>query len=150
VINFCISALRPSIIFDRLFHGIRLTKPWKRYSRSEAVCSSLKIISDTVEIIESHTSRGPVVSLYPPSLVNWNSIGTLAAMFAITTYTAPQLLGAGALRFYTRTRDVEDFVFRMRKVVGMCWEIGKQIEYSWLPWFTTQRPLAPNEHLLQN
>jgi hypothetical protein len=87
-------------------------------------------ISSKAKLIEVYTSKGPSLCSDPPSLVNWNTVGTLAALFAIAAATAPQLLDVGALCSFTRVQSVHEFTLRMRKVVGMCWELQKPTEYA--------------------
>ena len=124
-------------IYFRVFNHIRPCVPqhWADRAlqeifeidgRTEVVEST----SNTVGIIEAHPSEGPSPCREPPSLVSWNTIGTLAAMFAIAAFTAPQLLDADLLHFYTRAHGVHNFALRMRKVVGMCWELQKPTEYA--------------------
>jgi hypothetical protein len=66
----------------------------------------------------------------PPS-VNWNIIGVLSAMFAIAAYTAPQLLDIDTLQFHTGispAEGVQSFAFRMRSLVGICWQLCNPLE----------------------
>jgi hypothetical protein len=65
------------------------------------------------------------------SSVNWNIIGTFSAMFAIAAYTAPQLLDIDVLHFHTGITPAEDalsFAFRMRNLVGICWQLCNPLE----------------------
>jgi hypothetical protein len=87
-------------------------------------------ISTTAARIESNSFKELSAPSDPPS-VNWNIIGMLSAMFAIAAYTAPQLLDIDALQFHTGTtpaEGIQSFAFRMRNLVGICWQLCNPFE----------------------
>ena len=82
-------------------------------------------ISNTASRIDSNSFKEPS-GPSDRSSVNWNIIGMLSAMFAIAAYTAPQLLDISAFQFHTGTtpaEGVQSFAFRMRDLVGICWQL---------------------------
>lgn len=87
-------------------------------------------ISNIAARIDSNSFRELSAPSDPPS-VNWNIIGMLSAMFAIAACTAPQLLDIDALQFHTGTtpaEGVQSFAFRMRNLVGICWQLCNPLE----------------------
>src|SRR2546423_1148614 len=55
----------------------------------------------------------------------------LWAMFQIAAYPAPQLLNIDAIHFHTGTspaEGVQSFAFRMRNLVGICWQLCNPLE----------------------
>jgi hypothetical protein len=88
-------------------------------------------LPDVIVKVESHSFNSAVDSNAPPSLVNWNNVGTLLAMFAIAAYTAPDLLRNNTLQLDNRSTQAEsirEFAFRMKKTAGMCWELYNHTE----------------------
>jgi hypothetical protein len=89
-----------------------------------------KNISNTAARIDSNSFKELSAPSDLPS-VNWNIIGMLSAMFAIAAYTAPQLLDIDALQFHigtTAAEGVQSFAFRMRNLVGICWQLCNPFE----------------------
>jgi hypothetical protein len=59
--------------------------------------------------------------------LSWNTVGVLLSMFAIASYTAPQLLDISLLELHRDTildEDTRVFAFRMHDLVGVCWELS--------------------------
>ena len=87
-------------------------------------------VSNTAALIDSNSFKELSVPA-DSSSVKWNLIGILSAMFAIAAYTAPQLLDAEALHFHTGITPTDgalSFAFRMRNVVGICWQLCNPLE----------------------
>jgi hypothetical protein len=87
-------------------------------------------ISNTAARIDSNSFKELSAPSDPPS-ANWNIIGMLSAMFAIAAYTAPQLLDINALQSHTGTtpaKGIQSFAFRMRNLVGICWQLCNPFE----------------------
>jgi hypothetical protein len=74
-----------------------------------------------------HVSENRVPGSSSSSLLSWNTVGVLLSMFAIATYTAPQLLDIHLLRFHQETLladEIRIFAFKMHDLVGVCWELS--------------------------
>jgi hypothetical protein len=131
-----LKAFPPKVVCDELlrayfsvFDHIRPCVPqsWMKQALEEIFeidgrMEVVEKISNTVEIVEANSSN-----TLSSSSVNWNTIGTLAAILAIGAFTAPQLLDADTVQFYTQL-DIMGLAVRLKKVVGMCWQLQKPTE----------------------
>lgn len=88
-------------------------------------------LPDIIAKIESHSLKSAVDSNGSNSLVNWNNIGSLSAMFTVAAYTAPDLLRNRTLQpdgGHTEAESIEELIFKTKKVVSMCWELCNHTE----------------------